>query len=196
MLRADQSNGVVNAACGQPALAQLDPQRFAWFQFEESLLKLGNAQLFIFVHEETVTALNYARDPELHMKRVIDDAALDGEHLKRLYAEANRLLRGGETKRRPGSKRRDMELLLAVIAGEVGGSDEELARKIIGVLPDLGLLPGDFVFNPDDVPRIAPLIAKIKRRHDDPEQTARKIARAVLVDGFGADKAKIDDLFE
>jgi hypothetical protein len=148
------------------------------------------------IREEMVTALHYAREPELHKMRVILDVALDDEHRKRLYAEANRLLRGGETKRRPGSKRRDMELLLAVIAGELDGSDEEMARKLIGVLSDLGLLPGGFVFNPDDVPRIARLIAPHKRRPESREQTAKRIARAVLVDGFGAVKAKIDDLFE
>ena len=53
----------------------------------------------------------------------------------------------------------------------------------------------DFVYNPDDVSRIAPLIAKIKRRRDGPEQTAKKIVRAVL-EQYGADKAKVDDLFE
>jgi hypothetical protein len=149
------------------------------------------------IREEMWTALTYARDAELHKMRVSLDVALDDEHRKRLYAGANKLLRGGETKRRPGSKRRDMELLLAVIAGELDGTDEELARKIIGVLPDLGLLPGDFVFNPDDVSRIAPLIAPHKRRTSDSrEKSAKRIARAVLVDGFGADKAKIDDLFE
>jgi hypothetical protein len=86
-------------------------------------------------------ALTYARDPELHKIGVGLGALLDEDTRDKSYAYVNKLVRGGTTTRRQhGTAKRDGELLLGAIRSKWDGSDEEMARFVIGIMPDLGLL--------------------------------------------------------
>lgn len=149
---------------------------------------------------EADIALVYARDAELQKVRIALKAALDERTRDKIYAQANKLVRGGKTDRRHGSWKRDGELFLSVILAEWDATDERLARRVIGHIPDLQMLPvRDFVFNEADVPRVAAVISKFERHAADSpkhrDKTAKTIAREILR-VYNADPADVQDVFE